>query len=83
MQLSVRGIRVTIRLRNVKTTSESEVSVLGHSGEILEYRPKVNPIVRWIQKKCYLKVNFMRAQRLYNKSRWPNPVMLKITHIQV
>ena len=41
--------------------------------------PKVIPETRWNQKDDGLHVSVMRAQRIYNNTRWPNPLVLKIT----
>ncbi len=67
-----------ITLRSVKPTSATRVSVLGQSDEILEYRPDVIPNTTWTHDSAGLHIRFMRAQRLYDNRRWPNPVVLKI-----
>ena len=69
-------------LRSVKTTHESKISVVGQSGDVLEYRPEVTPRTTWRQDAGGLHIRAMRAQRIYNDRRWPNPVVLKITHAQ-
>jgi alpha-L-fucosidase len=58
------------------------VTVLGQTGEVLEYRPDVDPRPRWRQEANGLHISVTMAQRLYNDRRWPNPVALKITHAQ-
>ncbi len=67
-------------LRSVRTTSESEVSVLGQTGKVLEYNPKARPQTIWRQADDGLHIKATRAQRLYNDRKWPNPVVLRITH---
>ena len=57
------------------------VAVNGQSGQVLEYRPTVNPKASWHQDKHGLNISAMRAQRLYNNSAWPNPVVLKMTNV--
>jgi alpha-L-fucosidase len=72
----------SITLRSVKATPETTVSVLGQTGEVLEYRPDVDPRPRWRQQADGLHITVTMAQRLYNDRKWPNPVALKITHAQ-
>lgn len=74
-----KGERKGITLRQVQATEQSDVEILGQSGDILEYRPEVNPKARWRQDEHGLHISAMRAQRLYNNNRWPNPVVIRIT----
>jgi alpha-L-fucosidase len=68
-----------IVLRSVKLEAGGKVEVLGQSGEVLEYQPKVTPKTTWRQAADGLHIRAMRAQRIYNDRKWPNPVVLKIT----
>ncbi len=72
----------TFTLKSVKATNQTKVSVLGQSDKVLEYRPEVIPQTKWEQTQDGLKITAIRAQRLYNDRRWPNPVVLKITHAE-
>jgi alpha-L-fucosidase len=76
------GERKTISLRSVKATPETRVSVLGQTGEVLEYRPDVDPRPSWKQDDKGLHVSAMMAQRLYTDRRWVDPVVLKITKVE-
>jgi alpha-L-fucosidase len=69
-------------LHSVRSTSATEVSVLGQSGKVLEYQPGVVPRTTWRQESDGLHIRAIRAQRLYNNRDWPNPVVLKITGAQ-
>lgn len=75
-----KGQRMVFTLHEVRATEGTEVEILGQSGHVLEYRPAVNPKATWHQDERGLHISAMRAQRLYNNSQWPNPVVLKITH---
>jgi alpha-L-fucosidase len=68
--------------RSIRSTPQTIVSVLGQSDRVLEYRPDVIPKTTWTQSQSGLHVRAMRAQRLYNDRTWPNPVVLKITHVE-
>jgi len=76
------GQFLTITMRSVKATQATMISVLGQNDKVLEYHPDVNPQTKWQQTAEGLKITFMRAQRLYNDRRWPNPVVLKITNAE-
>lgn len=67
-------------LKSVQATGETVISVLGQNDKILEYRPEVVPQTKWQQDEKGLHITVMRAKRLYNNRKWPNPVVLKITH---
>jgi alpha-L-fucosidase len=76
------GERRNFTLRSVRATDKSRVRVLGQTGEVLEYRPDVNPRTEWRQDERGLHISAMMAQRLYDDRRWTNPVVLEITHAQ-
>jgi alpha-L-fucosidase len=70
-----------IVLKSVRATEKTEASVLGQNDKILEYKPDVAPKTTWKQEADGLHVRVMRAQRLYNDRKWPNPVVLKLTNV--
>lgn len=74
------GESKTITLQSVESNENTEVTVLGQSSEVLEYHPDVNPQTTWKQSENGLTITFTRAQRIHNDRKWPNPVVLKITH---
>ena len=72
----------TFSVKSVRASEETTVEVLGQSGKALEYSPDVVPQPKWTQDAEGLHITAMRAQRMYNNRRWPNPIVLKITHAQ-
>ena len=72
----------TVTLRSVKSTPATQVSVLGQSDTVVEYRPDVVPKTKWQQDSDGLRITAYRAQRLYTDRRWPDPIVLKITHVE-
>lgn len=76
-----KGERKVITLQNVRATEQTEVEILGQSGNVLEYYPSVNPQASWHQDERGLHISAMRAQRLHNDNRWPNPVVLEVTNV--
>jgi alpha-L-fucosidase len=76
------GDAKTITLRSVRATPQTTVSVLGQSDEIVEYKPDVKPKTTWTQDQNGLHITAYRAQRLYTDRRWPNPPVVKLTHVE-
>lgn len=77
-----KGERKSFTLKSVRATEQSQIEILGQSGRVLEYQTEVNPKATWTQDEEGLHIEAMRAQRIYNNSKWPNPVVIKITHAQ-
>lgn len=69
-------------LHSVRATEQTEATVLGQNDKALEYQSDVVPQTTFEQTKNGLKVRAMRAQRLYNDRKWPNPVVIKLTHVK-
>ena len=78
----VLGERKTFTLRSVRATDATTLSVLGHDGKVLEYRPDVDPRPTWRQDAEGLHVSPMMAQRLYTDRKWSDPVVLKLTRVK-
>lgn len=69
-------------LKSVQASADSVVTVLGENGRVLEYRPEVNPAPALKQEADGLHVRAMFTQRLQDNSKWPNPIVLKITKVK-
>jgi alpha-L-fucosidase len=69
-------------LKSVAATEKTRVSVLGQNGRVLEYRPEENPAPTFKQETDGLHVRAMFTHRLQDNSRWPNPIVLKITNVK-
>lgn len=76
------GERKDILLKDLKATKKTVISVLGHNGKVLEYKPDVNPEPTFKQKKYGLLLSVMRAQRLYNDKKWPNTIVVKLDNVE-
>jgi alpha-L-fucosidase len=70
----------TFTLKSVRATPESQIEIVGQSGRVVEYKPDLNPKTDWTQDDNGLHIKAMRAQRIYNDRKWPNPVVIRITH---
>jgi alpha-L-fucosidase len=76
------GERKDLTLRSVKATERTKVNILGQTGEVLEYRPDVDPRPSWRQEADGLHLSVTLAQRYYNDRRWPDPVVVKLTGVE-
>ncbi|HOB74716.1 MAG TPA: alpha-L-fucosidase [Phycisphaerae bacterium] len=70
----------TVTLKSVRATPASEIEILGQSGKVMEYKPDVVPKATWTQDDAGLHIKAMRAQRIYDDYKWPNPIVIRITH---
>jgi alpha-L-fucosidase len=77
-----RGEWKEIVLRSVEAGAGSVASVLGQNDKVLEYKTNVIPKTTLRQEADGLHIRAMHAQRLQDNSRWPNPVVLKITRVK-
>ncbi len=77
-----RGDRKEFLLKSIKSTSDTKISVLGQSGELVEYNPSVDATARFDQKKDGLHISVVRAQRIYNDHKWPNPIVVKLENVE-
>jgi alpha-L-fucosidase len=75
-----KGERKVITLKQVRATDATEVEIVGQNGKVLEYKPDVNPKGSWSQDGGGLHCSVMRAQRLHNDNKWPNPVVIRVTN---
>ena len=76
------GARKQFTIRSIKSTENTKVTLLGQNDRVLEYNPEVVPETRFEQKGNSLVVSCVRAQRIYNNRKWPNPVVLKFTNVR-
>jgi alpha-L-fucosidase len=75
-----RGTRREFLLRSVEASDNTQVKVLGQSDRVVEYMPDADATSRFAQTPDGLSISVVRAQRLYNDHKWPNPVVVEITH---
>lgn len=77
-----RGERRTFSLKSVSATANTKISVLGQSGELVEYNPEADAGARFEQKVDGLHISVVRAQRIYNDHKWPNPIVVKLENVE-
>jgi alpha-L-fucosidase len=76
-----KGDRKEFLLRSVKATANTQGSVLGQNDKVVEYSNAV-PDTRVEQTSGGLKVSCVRAQRIYNNNKWPNPIVIKLENVE-
>ena len=76
-----RGERREFSLKSIQSTSETKISILGQSGELVEYNPTADATARFEQKEDGLQISVVRAQRIYNNHKWPNPIVVKLENV--
>jgi len=69
-------------LKSVKSTSETKISVLGQSGRIVEYMPQKDGMAYFHQTTDGLSFDVVKAQRIYNNHKWPNPIVVKLENVE-
>jgi len=77
------GERKTFQIKAFKITKNSQITVLGHNGKVLEYQPEVNPSPIITPGDNGLQLSVTRAQRIYNDRDWNNPIVVKITKLDI
>lgn len=78
-----KGRRRSFLLKNLKATESTTISVLGQNDKVVEYWPENIPKSRYIQHEELLEISIVRAQRLYNDKVWPNPIVVKLTNVDI
>ena len=75
------GERKTFNLKSLKANKNTKISVLGHNSLVLEYNPDVDPKPIVKNTDNGIEISVMRAQRIYNDRKWPNPIVVKLENI--
>lgn len=78
-----KGSRRSFMIRNLKASEKTEISVLGQNDLVVEYRPDEVPNSVVNQQDTLLEISVVRAQRIYNNSKWPNPLVVKLTNVEI
>jgi len=77
-----RGARREITLKSLAAKGDVKISVLGQNDQVVEYQPKADARSTVEQTKDGLKLSVVRAQRLYNNHKWPNPIVVKLEGVK-
>jgi alpha-L-fucosidase len=77
------GERKTFNIKEFKTTKTSQISVLGHNGITLEYQEDVDPSPFIKQTSEGIEISVTRSQRIYNDRSWNNPIVVKLTELDM
>lgn len=69
---------------SVEATKDTQISVVGHNGKIVEYSRKgsIDIPPRFEQKEDGLHLSLVPGQRMICSGDWRNPVVVKLTHVK-
>ena len=76
------GDRKKFLLKSVKATSETKISVLGTTSNIVEYQPQTDGKPYFRQTTNGLEFDVVRSQRMYTNYKWPNPIVVKLENVE-
>jgi alpha-L-fucosidase len=74
------GERKTFHLHSVKAGPDTRVSVLGQNSLIIEYKQD-DVGCRLRRTDDGLELSVVKAQRIYDDHRWPNPVVIRLDNV--
>ncbi len=77
-----RGERREFVLKSLVADGKTRISVLGQNDRVVEYSPAAKPASKVVQTEEGVKISVVRAQRLYNNSEWPNPIVVKLEGVK-
>jgi alpha-L-fucosidase len=77
-----RGDRKEFVIGSIKATPQTKISVLGQNDKVVEYRNDIDAKSRFTQKEDGLHISVVRAQRIYNNGKWPNPITVKLENVE-
>lgn len=75
------GERRNFLLHSVKSSTNTKISVRGQNSQIIEYKPNLDVSCKFKQTEKGLEVSVVKAQRIYDDHRWPNPVVIKLENV--
>jgi alpha-L-fucosidase len=77
-----RGTRREFTLHSLRAGADAKISVLGQSGKTIEYMPKRSAEAHIEAIDDGIRISVVRAQRLYNNHKWPNPVVVQLDGVR-
>lgn len=77
-----KGGRRLFYIHNLKTTKDTEISILGQNDLVVEYSPNNFPKSRFKQQNHNIEISITRAQRVYNNKIWHNAIVVKLTNVE-
>ncbi|MDR3269181.1 MAG: alpha-L-fucosidase [Tannerella sp.] len=76
------GSRKEWILKTLEATEQTQISILGYAGELVEYRKDFDAGIYFQDTPLGLVISAVNGHRLYTNNQWPNPVVLKIENIR-
>jgi len=76
-----RGERRDFVIGSVQAGPDTQISVLGQNDKVVEYR-KTDATSTFSARNDGLHISVVRAQRVYNNGKWPNPLVVKLENVE-
>jgi len=76
-----KGDRKEFVLGSVKATAKTAIGVLGQNDKVTEYQNELDVHSRFEQKEDGLHISVVKAQRVYDNYKWPNPITVKLENV--
>lgn len=76
-----KGDRKEFVFGSIKATPQTIISVLGQNDKVTEYQNQLDVHSRFEQKEDGLHVSVVKAQRVYDNYKWPNPITIKLENV--
>lgn len=77
-----KGDRKEFIFGSIKATPKTTISVLGQNDQVTEYQNQLDVHSRFEQKEDGLHISVVRAQRVYDNYKWPNPITVKLENVE-
>lgn len=75
------GERKKFIIGSIKAEPDFKISVLGQNSKVVEYADGADASCKYEQHDDGLHVSVVRAQRVYNNYKWPNPIVIKLENV--
>jgi alpha-L-fucosidase len=77
-----KGDRKEFVFGSIKVTPKTIISVLGQNDKVTEYQNQLDVHSRFEQKEDGLHISVVKAQRVYDNYKWPNPITVKLENVE-
>jgi alpha-L-fucosidase len=77
-----KGDRKEFVFGSIKATPKTIISVLGQNDKVTEYQNQLDVHSRFEQKEDGLHISVVKAQRVYDNYKWPNPITVKLENVE-
>lgn len=77
-----KGDRKEFVFGSIKVTPKTIISVLGQNDKVTEYQNQLDVHSHFEQKEDGLHISVVKALRVYDNYKWPNPITVKLENVE-